>query len=206
MKKQILYIHGGEAFSNYDNYLEHLRTIPIDDPLNEAPPRKKWKMWLKEKLQDTHEMYMPSMPSPGNAKYNEWKIWFERYFEFLREDVILIGHSQGGYFLAKYLSENTMPAKVKAVYLLAAPFCREDSGGEDGGDFEFEPNNLHKLEEQCEKVFIYHSKDDFVVPYEHGLKFKEKLPEAVFVTFNDKNHFLDEELPEILDSIHELRM
>ncbi len=204
MKQQIVYIHGGEAFSDYDAYLEHLRTTPIEDPLNQEPPRKKWKLWLKEELKDTHDMYMPSMPSSGNAKYEEWKIWFERYFDFIHDSVVLIGHSQGGYFLAKYLSENTMPVQVKAAYLLAAPFCKDDFGGEDGGDFEFDPNNLHNLEAQCEKVFIYHSKDDFVVPYEHGLHFKEAMPTAKFVSFEDKNHFLDEELPEIRNSVLEM--
>ena len=49
-----------------------------------------------------------------------------------------------------------------------------------------------------------HSKDDFVVPYEHALKYKEALPEAALLTFEDKNHFLVEELPELLTEIRKI--
>ena len=49
-----------------------------------------------------------------------------------------------------------------------------------------------------------HSKDDFVVPYEHALKYKAALPEAELVTFEDKNHFLVEELPELVERIRAL--
>ena len=50
-----------------------------------------------------------------------------------------------------------------------------------------------------------HSQDDFVVPYKHGVALSEALPKAEFVTFEDKNHFLVEEFPELVDKIQELR-
>jgi pimeloyl-ACP methyl ester carboxylesterase len=49
-----------------------------------------------------------------------------------------------------------------------------------------------------------HSKDDFVVPYEHALKYKAALPAAELITFEDKNHFLVEELPELVQKIRNL--
>lgn len=48
---------------------------------------------------------------------------------------------------------------------------------------------------------VLHSKDDFLVPYEHVLKLKEHLPEAELITFEDKNHFLVEELLELVELI-----
>ena len=134
MKKQILMVHGADAFSEYDAFLNFLRTYPIEDPLGEAE-HKSWKRSLKEELKDEYEVYYPSMPNSQNAKYLEWQIWFERYLEFLRDDVVLLGHSQGGYFLAKYLTENVLPIRVRALYLIAAPFGPGDYGdGDDGGD------------------------------------------------------------------------
>lgn len=62
------------------------------------------------------------MPNGNNAQYIEWKIWFERLLPFLNDGVILIGHSLGGIFLAKYLSENNFSIKVRAAILIAAPF------------------------------------------------------------------------------------
>jgi uncharacterized protein len=200
-KKQIVFIHGGEAFSSYDAFLNYLRTDEISDPLG-LIPRKRWQQTLREVLGETYEVYMPSMPNKQNAKYLEWKIWFERHFPFLRDGVILVGHSQGGYFLAKYLSENTMPVSIRALYLLGAPFeKREDALDEDGGDFAFDPKNLANLTSQVEDVHIFHSEDDFVVPYEHALKYKEALSQAELHTFTDKNHFILEEFPELIAHI-----
>ena len=203
MKQQIVFIHGGSAYSNYEDFLTVLRTVPIEDPLGEVV-RKKWQPTLRELLVDTHEVYYPTMPNRANAKYLEWRIWFERYHAYLCDGVILIGHSQGGYFLAKYLSENTMPVTVKAVYLLAAPFGPDNFDGEDGGDFAFDPANLPRLAEQVGAIYILHSTDDPVVPYAHALKYKEALPTAELVTFNDKNHFLLEEFPEIVEHLSRL--
>ena len=46
-----------------------------------------------------------------------------------------------------------------------------------------------------------HSKDDFVVPYEHALKYTTALPQAEFISFEDKNHFLVAEFPELINKI-----
>lgn len=200
MKKQIICIHGGNAFTRYEAFLEYLRTRDIDDPF-ELQVRKRWQPTLREALQDTHEVYYPVMPNSKNAKYQEWKIWFERYHAFLRDGVILVGHSLGGYFLAKYLSEETMPMRVHSLYLLAAPFENDDFGGEDGGDFAFDSLNLFYLANQVGAIYVLHSKDDPVVPYRHALKYEQALPKAELVTFEDKNHFLLETFPEFIEHI-----
>ena len=200
MKQQVFYIHGGNAYSKYENFLDDLRTKPVRD-LPTAEPMKIWSSSLQEDLGENFEVYMPSMPNKQNAKYEEWKIWFERYFEYLHDDLILLGWSQGGYFLTKYLIENDSPFTVKALFLVAAPFAPDNFGGEDGGDFAFNTEKLGELAKKAEKIFILHSKDDFVVSYEHALKYKAALPEATLLTFEDKNHFLVEELPELLEKI-----
>jgi predicted alpha/beta hydrolase family esterase len=200
MKKQIVFIHGGSSYSRYEDFLEYLRTNPIEDPLQEKVV-KKWRSTLKDIFADTHEVYYPQMPNSANAKYGEWKIWFERYFQFLRDDVILIGHSLGGFFLAKYLCENTMPVRVKALYLCAAPFEPDTFGGEDCKDFGFDAQLLPHLTAQVGAVYIFHSKDDHIVPYVHAEKYAKALPQAKVVSFEDKNHFLLEEFPEIVAHI-----
>lgn len=199
-KQQVFYIHGGSSFSNYEAFLEDLSTKTIRDLPGEEP-LKKWPVTLREDLGEDCEVFMPSMPNSQNAKYEEWKIWFERHFEYLRDGVILVGWSQGGYFLSKYLIENTPLFKVKALFLVAAPFEPADFGGEDGGDFAFDTSRVGELANKASKINIFHSKDDFAVPYEHALKYKEALPEAELVIFENKNHFLIEEFPELLDLI-----
>ena len=60
------------------------------------------------------------MPNKGNAVYEEWKMIFEKFALALSPDTIYVGHSLGGIFLAKYISENTLNTGM--VHLISAPF------------------------------------------------------------------------------------
>lgn len=200
MKKQVLYIHGGDSFGKYEDFLQDLQTKPIRDPFD-LERKSIWVENFRENLNGC-EVLMPTMPNKQNAKYEEWKMWLERHFEFLHDDVILVGWSLGGMFLAKYLSENKFPFKIKAVYLLAAPSGEfTDESGNNCASFQFPMQSLANLTNQCNKIFIWHSKDDFVVPYEEVSVYKESIPTAELTIFTDKNHFLVETLQELIDSI-----
>lgn len=205
-KQQVFYVHGGDAFGNYGNFLQFLRTIPIRN-LPGAEQKLFWNRTAWDQLtEEGFEVFTPSMPNKLNAKYEEWKIWFERHFEYLHDDTILVGWSLGAYFLAKYLVENETPFKIKALFLLAPLFENEDVGsdGDDGGDFAFDTEKVGELTKRTPKIYLFHSKDDPIVPYSHSLRYKEALPEAELVTFEDKNHFLVEELPELLEKIRQV--
>lgn len=202
-KQQVFYIHGGSAYSNYKDFLAVLKTKTIRD-LPGTPILKKWTDTLIRDLGSKYEVFMPSMPNSQNAKYEEWKIWFERHFEYLKDEIILLGWSQGAFFFVKYLIENDLPVKIKALVLLAGPFETKGLGGEDGGDFGFDTSRVGELEQKIEQIFILHSEDDPIVPYEHALQYKMSLPKTRLVTFTDKNHFLVEQLPELLDIIAEM--
>ena len=202
MKQQVFFIHGAESYSNYEDFLHDLQYEDMGDPLAERP--KRWYQTLKSELADGYEVYMPSMPNKENAKYLEWKFWFERHFEFLRDEVILVGHSQGAMFLTKYVIENTTPFSIKALLLVAAPWPvtdRVNDSREDGGDFTCDTARVRELAQKTDQIVLFHSKDDFVVPYEHALKYKAALPTAELVTFEDKNHFLIPQFPELLEII-----
>ena len=201
-KQQVFYIHGGSSYSSYDDFLFDLKKKEFwNAPDQESA--KKWPSTLRAQLGDEYRVFIPSMPNSENAKYEEWKIWLERHFEFLHDEVILVGWSQGAMFLAKYFSENNTPFVVKHLFLLAAPyeFYVSSECKEDGGDFYPDISKVSSIQEKVANITIMHSKDDFVVPYEHALKYKEALPEAELVTFEDKNHFLVEELPELVERI-----
>jgi predicted alpha/beta hydrolase family esterase len=204
-KQQVFYIHGGESYSNYDDYLADLKNQPLRSPSDEDSV-KKWPHTLRTALGEGYQVFMPSFPNSNNSQYDEWKIWLEKHFEYLTDDIVLVCWSQGGMFIAKYLSENEVPFTIKSLILLAAPFdyfvC--EGSKEDGGDFYPVAENVPKIQEKTQNITIMHSKDDFVVPYEHALKYKAALPEAELVTFEDKNHFLVEELPELVERIQSL--
>ena len=139
------------------------------------------------------------MPNSTNARYLEWKIWFEKLIPFLKEEVVLVGHSLGGMFLTKYLSENKFPKRVRATFLVSSPFDDKDSG-ESLVDFVL-PASLSNLQEQGGKIFIYHSEDDPVVPFADFKKFERNLPNANFRTFKDREHFGQEDFPELVEDM-----
>lgn len=199
-KQQVFYIHGGNAYSKYEDFLQYLRTGTVRG----LPGEEGFEIWTKslsEDIGEEFEVFSPQMPNKQNAKYEEWKIWFERHFEYLRDEIIFVGWSLGGYFLTKYLVENRPPFTIKALFLVAVPFEADDFGGEDGGDFMFDTSQVGELAKKADNIVIMHSKDDFCVPYEHALKYQAGLPDAELVTFEDKNHFLIEEFPELVEKI-----
>ena len=55
---------------------------------------------LQEVLGGEYDVLLPRMPNKNNAKYLEWKIWFERMIPFLNKEIILVGYSLGASFIA----------------------------------------------------------------------------------------------------------
>lgn len=188
-KKQILAIHGGEVFSSYDQYVEFLKSAQID-----LEQKKSWRSTLPEALGEEFEVILPQMPNKLNAKYHEWKIWFEKYFPFLAGNIILVGHSLGAIFIAKYLSEEAFPTKIKATFLIAAPYTESD----------FSLDSLKKFGEQGGEIFLYHSNDDPVVPFSEFEKYQKALPKAQVIIFEDRKHFNQEQFPELVEAIKSL--
>lgn len=195
MKKQIVVIHGGSTFDTYEDYMEYLKSSELT---MEKINHKDWKDNLKLKLSEFEVIY-PRMPNPKNAKYLEWKIWFEKLFPLLTNEVILVGHSLGGIFLAKYLTESIFPKKIKSIHLVAAPYdtevCKESLG-----DFAL-TDTVSDLVKKTDKIFLYQSKDDPSVPFTDVEKYKRDIPSSILVSFEDRGHFTQEEFPELVDNL-----
>jgi len=201
MKQQIIAIHGGTSFENYQDYINFLKNHEIN--FDKLKSSKGWKDSLQEDLGEEFEVLMPRMPNPSNAVYEEWKIWFERIIELCDDNLIFIGHSLGGIFLAKYFSENIISKKIKAVFLVAAPF--DDSNSEESlSPFKL-PASLEKFEKQCENIYLLQSRDDILVLFEEMEKYKKALPKAKTFIFEGRGHFNSETFPEIVELIKEIK-
>jgi hypothetical protein len=158
--------------------------------------RDDWKPWLRDKLGEGYEVILPVMPNKSNAQFDEWKIWFEKLSPFLNDDVVLVGHSLGGAFLAKYLSENKFPKKVKAVFLVGAVYDL-DADGYSLASFRLPA----QLDLQTKKIYLYHSEDDPVVPFSTLGKYKKALSSVETRVFTDRGHLNQEEFPELAQDI-----
>ncbi len=200
-KRQIFIIHGGTTFKKYGEYLKFLENRELS-----LEKKARWRNeYLDKKLSRDFELIRPNMPASDNAKYLEWKLNFENYFKLLRSDLILIGVSLGGIFLAKYLSENKFPKKIAKVILVCPPFDDSLSLEDLAGGFKLK-SNLSLIEKNCKNVVLLFSEDDDVVPIIHASKYAQKLPKARIMIFESKNgHFRISEFPEIIKLIREIK-
>lgn len=198
MKKQLIFIRGGEAFDTEEDFWEFLKKRSY----NPFDTRKSWRDWIGWALSEDFEVMEPTMPNKQNAQYKAWQIWFEKLFPYLNEEqLVLVGHSLGGLFLAKYLSENTFPKKIHQLHLVAPVFDSTGLVGEGVGDFVLEPSKLPQVQQQCTHIFLYQSQDDTVCPPYHGRRYAHFLPEATYTEFTGRGHFLQPAFPELLQAI-----
>lgn len=197
--RQVVVIHGGNTYDSYEEYLTALRERILD---LEQMKGKGWKSSLELALGSAYEIIAPRMPLADNAKYSEWKIWFEKLIPFLRDGTVFVGHSLGGIFLAKYFSEESYPKKVSAILLIAAPY--ESDGEYSLVDFALS-DNLSRLVEYGDRVHLYQSTDDVIVPFSNLERYKLKLPAAIPHVFTGRGHFLQDEFPELVEDIRNLQ-
>lgn len=197
--RQVVVIHGGTAYASYDAYLAALETAVVDEAsLHQRPG---WKSTLADALGGGYEVLLPRMPNAQNARYREWKLWFEKHVPFLRPGAILVGHSLGGAFLGTYLNEMPLPVRVSGTLLVAAPY---DSDGEQAIPEFAIAGPLDQFAQQGGAITLYHSTDDPVVAYREVEKYTAALPHATVRTFEDRQHFNQETFPELVLDIQRL--
>lgn len=199
--RQIVVIHWWNCFPDNDTFCKYLKWREYD-PDEDYTNKRRFRM--KKKLQWSYQVFTPIMPLYDNANYQVWKIRFEKVLPFLNEEeLILIGHSLWWMFLLKYISENGFPKHIKQLYLVATCIDSADLPPEEAflWDFTFDINNIPKVAEHVDEIFIYHSKDDDAVPYSQAPRIQSYLPKAKLVTFTDRKHFCQPEFPELLENI-----
>ena len=186
------------TFETYEEYLAHLKSCEIS---LEKLKGENWKDNLAKDLPDFEVLY-PRMPNSKNARYAEWEIWFEKLFHLLESDVTLVGHSLGGIFLAKYLSENDFPKKISSLHLVAAPYG-DKVLDESLVDFALS-KNVEEIQDKVDKIFIYQSEDDPLVSLTHAENYNQDLPGAELIVFKDRGHFQQDHFPELVENIKNL--
>ena len=86
-KTDILFIHGGMTFKTQADYLEYLskfKSIYLEEKVT-------WSgKYLSDSLGNKFRVIRPNMPLKDNAKYEDWKIFFERHLPLLNKNYILI--------------------------------------------------------------------------------------------------------------------
>lgn len=153
--------------------------------------------YLARELRADYRIIAPEMPDADNPHYQPWRDRIELELEAIDEEVLLIGHSFGGSVLLKYLAEGSYLKPVPGLFLLSVP-----NWGPDGWAYdEFAVPNVVGSRLLAPRIFLYHSRDDPVVPFAHLGYYQEHLPRATARPVDGSEHSFVEGLPMLVDDI-----
>ena len=180
MKKHVLFIHGSGGESAYE----------VDGILAAS---------LQNALGAVYEVHFPKMPLEESAEYADWKAHIATELSALDDEVILVAHSVGGSILLKYLIEEPVENPISGLFLLATPYF--------GGDQDWNyagmtlPQDFAAMLPAIPRIFLYHSRDDEVVPFAHLALYAAKLPQATIREFDVGGHQFGNDLAEVAEDI-----
>lgn len=158
--------------------------------------------YLLDALGPGYRLKHPEMPDPENPHYSEWKMKLRKELASLEDRSILIGHSLGASVLLKYLSEEKLHLKIEALFLISTVFWGKKDW--EVKEYALKRNFSSKLP-SIGRTFLYHSRDDEVVPVEHLHHYAKELPKATVREFAHRGHLFGKGIPELVEDIKGLQ-
>jgi predicted alpha/beta hydrolase family esterase len=138
------------------------------------------------------------MPRESKPDIKTWKAKIAKELEALHSRVILVGHSVGGAALLKYLAEENVEKQIAGLFLLAAPSLDEE-------DWNFDdlrlPRDLAAKLLRIPQIFLYHNRDDEIVPFSHLALHAARLPRAIVREGDKGGHQFGNDLANIANDI-----
>jgi predicted alpha/beta hydrolase family esterase len=157
-----------------------------------------WEPLLGDSLGRGFRVVAPRMPRPGHPQYWTWARRIDELIRNIRKPV-LVGHSLGASVLLKYLAETVRRPAVAGLFLVATPFW-----GPDFPEFALPPDFGARLRD-LSPIYLYHSRDDTEVPFEHLERFGRAFPHAARRVLDDRGHEFDQaQFPELAADIRGL--
>lgn len=153
---------------------------------------------LQQALGDEYDVHYPQMPDEQKPDMQIWKTKITRELEALNGRVMLVGHSVGGPALLKYLSEENVAKPIAVLFLLAAPSWDEDDWNFD--DLKL-PRDLAARLLPIPQIFLYHNRDDEIVPFRHLALHAARLPRAIVRESNSGGHQFSNDLANVARDI-----
>lgn len=179
MNKQVLFIHGaGQGAYQEDGLLVAS---------------------LQSALSSGYDVRYPKMLNEESPEYADWKAQIATELATLDDEVVLVGHSVGGSVLLKYLSEERVEKPVAGLFVIAAPFWGADEFW--NWDAVQLPQDVSAKLASIPRIFLYHSRDDDIVPFAHLARYAAKLPQATIREVDGRGHQLGNDLADVAEDI-----
>ena len=158
-----------------------------------------WESMLGKDLRPDYIVRAPRMPQPTNPQYQAWA---RRIAELIADGTsrVLVGHSFGASVLLKYLVDAAPRPSFTGLFLIATPFW-----GPDFPEFALPPDFATRLRDVY-PLYLYHSRDDAEVPFEHMEHYRRALPQAIVRALDGRGHeFNQPHFPELAADIRRLQ-
>lgn len=141
-----------------------------------------WIPWIQQQLLVKGILAQtPELPEPYEPVYEDWKKVFEKFY--INEDTILIGHSCGGGFLVRWLSENKV--RVGKVVLVAPWLDPDHKLHTDFFNFELDTD----VPQRADEIVIFVSNDDDADIQTSVETLEKKWSGVRIVKLEGKGHF-----------------
>jgi predicted alpha/beta hydrolase family esterase len=170
------------------------------DPGRPSISNSNWLPWLqKQLLINEIKADVPEIPRTFEMKYEPWVTEVERFD--MKPDTILVGHSMGGGFWLRYLSEH--PGLRVAKVILVAPWLNRSHEA----DTQFFDFTLSSSVTTQSKSFVVFASDNDNKDIRDSVAFlREKLPGVTFRDFHNYGHFCYDDMktdafPELLEEV-----
>jgi hypothetical protein len=168
-----------------------------------ASPEMNFHPWLAAQLRAKgFEVVVPALPLKSGEELDLPTVMkaMEEQVGFLKPDDILLGHSLGALIILQYMEAVEMLETPRAVIMVGAPF--KVSKPELRRLF-FVDLDADVAMWKAKEFYVVHSKDDALVPFEHGQKLAAFLKAKLIETETD-GHFMDAEYPVLLKTIEKI--
>jgi predicted alpha/beta hydrolase family esterase len=170
------------------------------EPETPSNSNSHWLPWLQKQLMiNDFKADTPEIPFVFNPKWENYVREVERFD--ITPNTTLVGHSMGGGFWVKYLSEHPEINVDKVI--LVAPWINSNHELDiDFFNFEINPN----ITKQANNFIVFYSDNDREDVQASIALLRSKLPDANFVAFHEYGHFTYDDMktnifPELLNVI-----
>ena len=184
--KNVIIVHGKPSKENY--YDENGYTSS-----NFA-----WIPWLQNQL--LVRDIMPNVPEMPHAYLPEYTVWSQEFERFdITPETVLVGHSMGGGFLLRWLSEHSeaVPAKVILVAPSLDPLRQNETGF---CEFEIDSSIIDRT-----KLIVMTSDNDSDKAEQSRQMIIQAVPTVDMRMFTGYGHFIPDHLEkEILEELLEI--
>ena len=166
---------------------------------------KKLATSLRQAPGTDYEVHYPAMLDEDNARYEQWKQHIEQELAAMQGPIVLIGHSVGASVIVKCISEIEVKKPIAGIFLIATPFWGGHGWRYEGYEKLTLPKGLAARLPEGMSLFLYHCRDDEVVPFDHLALYAQLLPQAAVRELDAGGHQLNNDLSEVARDIKTLR-